>query len=511
MIIDKNNLPYEHVKQVNVVHPSGKFFMGLILEIIQIATKEILHKKYRTTDYEKSLDLDAALATAKNVTQVETDLQRMMNEDVKVIKERSHEIQELLSKIVGQENLSDYEKFISEWLEYLKEQKKAIHDRNTKIDEVVTKARKLFENAQEMLKKKEFKLETVPSETLTDTSLPSLIACMKKTLPVIKNFITSYPVGDVAVTEEEKQTVKQKLKELEQMDEIAKTLSEKCQILITKSSKLESLNEDHELLGNDNTFCGDNDNWKLSAFTESTLNFEASKNCMSSIDLKAFNQIALLDENDNVVRAPSHFNQTFAMNMEEKTFKAPPSQPALPSRRKRRDPMELLNKATSSVNSRANQSFIPMDNSMMMAPLKGPTSTPLPALSSTMLSPDIYGKNNNLFNFSTVSEISVMSLPRPRIESAIDETLEVKNVNKIQSSPVKLCMGVRDITNSKDFLPKITVSDATLTATVEGNNETVVEKENFGCELSTMVQRKSIADEDLFNVSDSCLNDVPED
>jgi hypothetical protein len=300
----------------------------------------------------------------------------------------------------------------------------------------------------------------------------------------------------VAVTEEEKRLVNQKLKDLEQMDAIVQSLTEKCKKLHTSCSKLHAMNEERQLLDNNDTFCGDNDNWKLSAFTESSLTFEASKNCTTSVDLKAFNQIALLDENDNILRAPSHFNRTIE-HMNDKTFKIPEKQPALPSRRrKRRDPMELLDKATS--NNRANQSFMPLDNSMMMPQFKGPTSTPLPPLSSTMLSPNMHG-NNFMLNFSTVSEISVMSLPRSRIESPIDRTFK-------NDSPAKSPMD--DITNS---MPKVTIIDATLTQQ-SGNEETLVEKENFGSSLTSMMRRKSIADEDLFNISDSCLEeDLPDE
>lgn len=498
MLIDKHNLQYEHVKQVNVVHPSGKKFMGLILEIIQIAIKDVLHKKYRNAEYEKSLDIDAAVAATKKITQVENDLQKMLNEDVKKIKERSHEIQVILSKIMTHEEITDYERFVTKWLEFLKTQSKAIEQRNVKIDEIVTKAHQLFKDAQEMMSKKEFKLEAFPNESFQNTSASFLIESLKKTLPVIKNFIVEYPVNDVAVTEEEKRIVAQKLKELEQMDTIVENLTEKCKTLQITCAKLQTMNEERQLLDNNDTMCDENDNWKLSAFTESSCNFEASKNCTASVNLKGFNQLALLDENDNILRAPSSFNRTLEMNVVvDNTFKVPPKQPSLPSRRrKRRDPMELLDKATSSNPRGGNQSFMPLDNSIMM-PFKSHTSTPLPPLSSTMLSPDFH-QNNLMLNFSSVSEISVMSLPRPHVESAIDKTLDY--------APVKNPMD--DITNS---MPKITIVDATLEATLRNEETIVVEKENFGTELSTLLKRKSIADEDLFNVSDTCLEELPDE
>lgn len=486
MLIEKHGLPYEQVKQVNVVHPSGKKFMALILEIIQIATKEVMHKKYRCTNFDQSLDINESLKAAKTITQVESDLHKMLNEDVKVIKERSHEIQEIFSNIIGHEELIDYERFITSWLAFLKQQSKSIEQRNIKIKDIIAKAHQLLEKAQEMMSKKEFVLTTIPSESF-NTSVSFLIENMKKILPIIKSFIVGYPVNEVNVTAEEKQIVKQKLKDLEQMDMIVKGMTEKCKSLQTTCTKLNTMIEARQFLDNDDTLNADNDNWKLSIFTESSMNFEAAKNCTTSFDLKGFTQLALLDENDNTARAACNFNRTLEINAAEKTFKVPSKQPILPSRRRRRDPMEILDKATSSGNAR-NQSFM-HDNSIMA--FKGPTSTPLPPFSSTMLSPDMH-RNNMMLNFSTVSEISML---KPHVESAIDRTLKDVNQNSYEKNPME------DITNS---IPKISIIEATL----PGDNdeeETLVQKENFGSELSTLIHRRSIADEDLFNISDSCL------
>jgi hypothetical protein len=215
----------------------------------------------------------------------------------------------------------------------------------------------------------------------------------------------------------------------------------------------------------------------------------------------------------------------------------PPKPKAMPSRRRQRDPMALLDKGLASSNSKTDLNSTAINSGSIP---KFTTSTPF---SSTMLSPDLIQQHANFSMISNISSVTQTShghtlnvhqnvqfhaVPKPDVLSSdVMNRIPWKDENKLkrlQRSPIAVTetleqafenrMSLEDV-NNRSAVPKFTLNDDTLCDGSKTNEfsssseNTVCEKDNFGCELpemdTVMFTKKQESEEDLFNVSDSVL------
>lgn len=451
-------------------------------------------KKFYSVDVETSLDMEAALQVSESMHQVESELQQTLNEDVKIIKERTLIIQGLLSEI---QNLDEelvnieFKDFIGQWFSYLTERSESIKERNLKINKITSQAQLIFEKAQKMMHN-DFKSSTlnVADDDNARALIVKLIENLTVYVPAIKHSLLNYPIAESTISEGESNMLINKLTEIQHLEKAVADSSAKCKYLSDLSSKLSAANETRRLLENESPFEHDEsyDFTNFSIFAEPSYSFDASKNCVSFVQIKEPTNLALLNDKFIDVRDMSHTLKRNDLNVTG-VFKFPQNQTIIPpARRQRRNAMEMIDRAISSKSSFMDQSL--MERSV--ATFNMPHSTPF---SSTMLSPELH---HNIFglNLSKVSEISSSSQKhsnQPR-----------KSKDKSMKNESMLSVVMDDITKN---IPTITLTDATKTKSPGG---TFCDKENFGMEIdfsnnsNTLTAHKT-ADEDLFDISDSCL------
>jgi hypothetical protein len=250
MLIEKYNIPQEKVKQVVVVHPHGKKFMGLVLEVIKIAHKEVLQKRFKSTSNEMSLNLPAALQYAQNLHKAEKDLNQVVNEEMKVIRERTQTIQKILTsvEVMRMQHFDDYgnfEEFIRMWHSFLKDKSENVRKKTEEINEVVIKTQKMFERAKAMMQNVKFE------ETGSNDSLITLINRLRKCLPVIKNYLENYPLQESSISDNEIKMLQKKITDLSQLDQNVINVQHKIKSFQESSFKLNGMYETSRLLDNE--------------------------------------------------------------------------------------------------------------------------------------------------------------------------------------------------------------------------------------------------------------------
>lgn len=478
-LINKYELPQEKLTQVT--HPSGKKFMGLLLEIINIATKEVMMKKIKNIEVETCLDINTAKLVSEKMYQKELDLQLTFNEDATLIKERTLIIQQLLLDIQNQDDdliNIELEDFIECWYSYVMERSESIKTGNSKIDEIMIKTQIIFENAQTMLRTQSLNLTVEKDQEAT---IPKLIQNLNAYIPIIKQILQNSPVTESKVSEGEKNMIMKQVSELQQLENIIPKTSEKRKCLKDLCLKLCTVNETCRLLEDESpleqTEYVNQSNFKL--FLEPPYAFfDASKNCVAYVDIKDSTHLSLL--NDKFFIDLKDKSQALKKNDLNITgvFKIPHNQTILSQRRQRRNAMEVLDKAISSKSLLMDQSILEKSVACNVAEKSHhllPSSTPF---SSTMQSPEMH---RNIFglNLSTISEISMKTSPK-QIYSKKNALKRPSNINHIA-------------------IP-ITYTDATLRE--EDLERTLCNKENFGAEIDT---EQKLVDEDLLDISDSCL------
>lgn len=461
-MIDKYELPQEKLKQVT--HPSGKKFMGLLLEIVNIAAKEVMLKTFKNAEIEKCLNKEPAKLVAENMHEKEVELQQTFDEDANFIKERISNIQELLLDIQNQdENLNgiEFKDFIEVWYSDVMEGKKSINSGNMKINKIMKESQLVFEKAKILLRN-DFKSQVLTVDKGSSHVFNLKLICnVKAFIPVIKQLLENYP-AETKVSESENNMILKKMLEVQLLLEKVPGMSEKCKFLNDVCSKHCAGNE--ALLEAETPFeqilCVNHFNFKL--LREPPLKFDASKYCVTHVEIKGSKtHLSLLtdklfiDEKDQAYKR-NELNMTGV-------FKIPQNQ-AGPQRRQRRKAMEVLDKAVLSKSSIVDQSFLEKSTIVHNAPC----STPF---SSTMLLPQMH---QNIFglNLSTVSEISVLPTITKKYEKKIPVLMD-HHINNI---------------------PKVMFTDASII------ERTICNKENFGTEI--------LIDDNLMDISDSCLTEV---
>lgn len=494
MLIEKHDLPYEKLKQVT--HPSGKKFMGLILEIINIAIKEMMIKRFRNVDCDKSLDIEATKLIKENMHKMETELfQQVINTEAQ-IKERTVRIQDLLHSIQQQQQQDEhfanieFEEFIEMWFKSLKNRSDAIKKKNLKMNQLIQKARDIYDKAQKMMRKD---FELLPASKSENYDVHKIIDHISS-LPAIAQFIENYPVDSSKQSTQDSRLLAIKTLELQQLQNMVKSTSEKCKMLSDLRVKTCTAFETSRILDDDDNEVNNSTErdvkWKFYTFSQPSYKFDASKKCINFVDIKDPTSLVFCSMKNSIITRADATDQITSSNRMDlhKTdvFKIPnQKQPLLPSRRRRRVAIDILDQAISTAaTSSKHQSSMYMDQ-ILMIPRTTASSTPF---SSTMLSPDM-NRNNFGFNLSVVSEISVLSQKQNKNNEQIKY-----QYSKNQKEELKQCGG------DNNYTPEIKLIEATLDEEklkVGEEDKTICNKENFKNQ-----------EEDLFNVSDSCL--IPE-
>lgn len=574
MLIDKHNLSQEKIKLVSVVHPSGQKFMSLILDLILIAIKEVMRRK--TINASISLDISKAKEMAKTMNQIESDLRNSLQSEMKVIREKTHEIQEIINRIYPRdENIESFDEFIKSWHEFDLRRMSTIRENQAKIAGIYKKVQLLQEKAEKILTDKKYDMiqpspnelrdfsefyEHIAAAPISDDAnelnIVALLLCLQSMLPKILNYIENFSYDEAEVSADEMKIVQQKLVELEKFDPLINRMLEREKTLHEKIAKLRTEKEEQDLLMNEDVIQNTmDDNDKMIRDTEEQdalrvllspkYSFDASKNCVNHVTITR-KHLAFAESDDSNDRSfrmnQSKFLRPFGsdtqLNKTRKDELMPPPKQTLPSRRKRRDAMQILEQATSKkfdLNSTKYTGAIPKSSS-------GP-------LSSTLLSSDLINHGNP--NFSTISSIAFTPIPHLKAcsknirhmdvdkhksfqqfakpdfltRNGLEQTIEnipwheIKRMDKLQGSPATKSDPLEDFGDFRAEIeanynhmassspPKICLNDQTL-----GDERTVCEKENFGSELisdnETIVFKTQFGDdENLFNVSDSLLVD----
>lgn len=443
-----------------MIHPGGKKFMSLILDLIQVAMKEIMRRRKLSAG--KAFDMDKVLNTVSNMKEVETDLVKSIKQETLVIKEKSCVIQELIEcKIypAGKYPFTFVE-FIEAWNDHNKNRFSEIAKRNGEIDNVYQRTADLFERANQMLSSKNFEVDAPPLSVIkeiaefydnagvADESLPNpvvenkvnftwLIIQLHLVLPTIISYVNNFTIESPESSIEEMKILQRLSVDVSKIEsniekfggkwrKMAREVIPKLKKEKGERDRLEEINESpEELAVKAAKEQVELDNLKI--LQSPKLYFDVSKNCLKHIVVKK-NRLALMDDagegKENLanetklfrpMKSPYVSGKNSRMNQSKLHEMVPPKQQP----RKRLNPMEMLERAMSNDAPKSRRDL--NSSSRYTGTIPKFTRSSTPGLSSTMILPD---RTQLLFNCSTISEImkSSPSLPpTPDAMKAIDE------------------------------------------------------------------------------------------
>ncbi|KAL7038156.1 hypothetical protein ACKWTF_009475 [Chironomus riparius] len=560
-LIDKYSLKQEKIKHVSVVHPSGKKFMSLILDLIITAIKEVMKRKNYSTDV--ALDLEKAEEVVSIMCEIETELESIIKIELKPLREKTVEIQELINSIYPIDSPIPFEEFITNWNSINKQRLAKIKEQKAKIKEIYKRADLLQQKGHEMLRNKEHKIikptdneikeladfyQNIELPIDKELNIVSLILHLESSLSVIQNYIQNFSYDEVEISDEEMRIAKRKLEELKQFEPLMQILSEKQQQL---KEKVMERDVDEEDVQDDELFDEAQGKEVMRTIASPRLCFETAKSSINKVH--KIHKLAF-GENEGTTSSADHsmmqsrlYRPLSDTSLNRSKEMGPPKARDLPSRRRKRDPMAILDKALA--RSRSKQDL----NSTAVNTGVNPTLVASTPFSSTMLSPDLI----NHANFSMISNISTVTqtphipnkgnnvfaqfmnvqqnvqfhaIPKPDVllmdQIPWNDEIKMKNLQKSPITKADPIVSLEEAFGRKmtlveidqnvagpSTMPKITVNDETLCAGSSMNefssssDITVCEKENFGSELETFMFTKQACEEDLFNVSDSILVD----
>lgn len=560
IIIDKYHLAQEKVKLVFVVHPGGRKFILLILDLVMIAIKEIM--KRRKFAPGKSFNMKTVMVACSNMKEVETCLVNSIKTETKIVKERTLAIQKLVDSIYPHgEFPMTFEEFIEAWHAHNEEQLIAIKGRTAAMEEIYCQAEDLFNRAQQLLSAKTFEAIATPLKDIQDIAefyanagvaddipqpiadgklnFPWLVAQLHLVLPTIVTYVENFRFEPSDTNNDELKVLQRLSRELDKIetnvDEFAVKFNEVITALI---AKLKQKKEEREL---DQTVektpeqeakeILERENLKL--LVSPKYYFDASKECLKHVMVKK-NRLALMDDEE----------QKENLANETKFYRAPKSpyvkklnqskivnemRPPKPQPRRRFNAMELLNEATAGAKNRRDM------NSSIRYTGAVPKQAQVDNMrfSSTLLSP--YFNHPPAFNISTLSEISEVTLAAPEtpLIAAQPFTLETPiDWNNIQSSNAEVLKtiqkspkgGLRSLLTADEIFnnhPKVQLNDETMKNEISAaqgsgsssdtSDQTTMRIKSSNDSENNSYSLKSIrlqTDEDLFNVSDSILRDI---
>ena len=552
-LIDKHNLSQEKIKLVAVVHPCGKKFLSLILDLIAICIKDIMRR--RKIPSGKSFDIEKVTQVCINMKEVENDLVNSINNETKVIKEKTEKIQEILNKKIypQTEFPMSFSEFIASWHEENQNQFQAIKERSERMKNVQVKTRELCAKAEDLLAQKTYEVTQEPLEVIKSIvefyenagvtneqippavvdeklNFPWLIAQLHLVLPAITAYISNSSFESAESSNEELKVLKRLSLELVKIegkfDLFASQFRKRVPAMV---EKLRKKKEERQRIESENASPEkvairaakeQIEMESLNLLSSPRYYFDSSKDCLKNVIVKK-NRLALIDEDDGKenlneskfyrpAKSP-YVNKSQKMNMTISNEMGPPKlQP-----RRRLDPMALLEKATSKVS----KSRVDLNGSRYTGTVP---KVSLNKFSSTMLSPDL--NSPVFFNCSTVSAISKTSphLPfSPVIESMFgndtvkskdtsipwDDTVKMKSIQMSPKGGLKSLVPLEEIFKGP---PKVELNNETLTETTENTlcEEKSENSDNTSFNCTSIMMMKIKSDEDLFNTSDTVLQQL---
>lgn len=537
MLLEKYDPSKEKITIAVVVHPGGRKFLWHMIFLVKITLKEVMRR--RKINPNQSLNIEKTREVVSKLNEIHNNVNGIMKDDLKLIKDKTTHIQELINVIYPQDqNSIPFEEFIENWHSLNKIRLEKIQQRDAMAKEVVEKSEILQENARKMLKNKNFKIEEPTADQIKELAefyqdievpmenhfnIASLLLYLESTLPIIREYIKSFSYDEVEISHEEMKIVKEKLVELQRFQPLIKKLTEKqnklkekvSKVLTEKAERENVTDEGNQTVQDEEKILKEaHDREMVQLLLSPKHKFTTTKSNINSIKLRKNHLIFAEDEGAfNADHSVTNFNRSIVCRPPEiklnKTrdveFPKPQQTNKPPSRRRRRDAFQLMEQALSSSNA-SNKNKIEQQSNTGAIPKF--SSTPF---SSTMLSPDLINHANA--NFSMISNISsVVQTPVTSLQPK--NSARHNQFNTFLRPDVLSKQHQYNAVEIEQIITKTTAMslvDETLCnpvpLSVSSENE-FCEKENFGwnVESETVFFRKH-DEEDLLNVSDTVLID----
>lgn len=498
-----------------------------------IALKEVMKRRKLAT--EASIEIEKTEEVCANMKQIENEMVTSINSETKAVRARVASITDLLSQIysTGEQGMA-FEDFVRAWHEFNKARLTSFKNDSRTMELIFADMENLKEKARDMLTPKTFEPFAPAVEECRDLvdyyeddgavenlDLQWYLAKLHQVLPTIHKFVAEFSVDPANVTAEELRVIKKFSLELEKIE----TKTEELRVVLKtkvartvqdlkrhheEQKRLEGENQSPEKLAEVKAM-DEMELEKLKASQSPSLCFDATKNCVKHVAVRKIRLALLYD--DGKVKDDLNESKMYRSMRQPSGKKMKPNQtskfgemapPSRPSSRRRLDAMELLERATSNHydlnSSRHVTGVVPKRN----------LKAPLPTFSSTMLSPHF---RPDLLDCSSISAISKAS---PVIDTSLDSTLEETMQRNSSIELRKTQVPFAELAT----LPIVSTTDATLLAGYENSeNSTVKQNGNFSENSSGKVKSgdsldslrmRLVSDEDLFNTSDTVLQEVEE-
>lgn len=192
-IIDKHNLQQEKVKAAFVVHPGGRKFMSLVLDLIQLAILEVMKKKNYET--EKSIDIENTASLAEKMQESDKNFQEIIELEISKFKRICDSIELLfVDRIMPADSLVVVENFMENWNDFNKATNAKIKSTDCLVTKTAKSAERLLENATKMLSftNKDIDEMSSDADNKSGDSLPVILRAVQRLLPVIVDFIRKF-------------------------------------------------------------------------------------------------------------------------------------------------------------------------------------------------------------------------------------------------------------------------------------------------------------------------------
>lgn len=511
--------------------------MSLVLDLIQLAILEVMRKKNYET--EKSIDMEKTADLAEKMRESDKNFQEMIELEISKFKRISDSIELLfVDTIMPADSLVVVENFVESWNNFNRATNAKIKSTDCLVTKTVKSAERLLENAMKMLSftSKDIDEMSSDAENQSDDSLPVILRAVQRLLPVIVDFIrkfySSLDVNQLSALEEERKFVSEKFDSLSAIVSGLKDISVRMDTsikpwieIMEKKKRDDKISKEEEepeymIALKAERERKDQELMSLLRRPNYTINVQAA------MENETCRRISLKEDTSS--KSQNKLNETVLYRMPRVSFikKAPQvptigcnssflmKPPASSSVFGRINTRDLLERATS----RAPKQLRPDQSRSRYLGVVPKIITP--KLSSTMLSTD---QEHGLFDCTGVSEIRSNS---PMIESPREDDTPLKPaVAAVDAYFVTPMMKNEDLSPRRKLIsqfekePKLDQNSPTLEIPMVENvleadesektisNEKSSSGSNGTCIDSTFAAFQLKNDEDLFDVSDTVLND----
>lgn len=524
-IIEKNKLQQDKVKLVFVVHPGGKKFMSLILDLISLAIAEVMKRK--NFEAGKSIDLDETTEMVTKMGEKEKSFLAAVENETKKFKEIADKIEKLIVEKILPANLpaTMLDDFMSEWNKVNNERFNETLKAQKKSSETFKKGVKFCESVKKVLSMKSS--ENLKSQN--EISLPQLLHQVNKILPALIDYKNKWTLNvsreEEMKIEEQQEFVNKMLKSFEKINidlhELREYMKNEFDPFIQKVTELKieaqmkAREEESDEMAAIRAQRDRRDQELLEMLrapkyqlnigqvpSEAVINTRISLMEDSEARDRFSNSPFYQVPKAGMIRRAANSSRSSKTSASFNESIKPPIFKSINTR-------DLLDRATSRLQS--NRLNATSRVNPLIPRIKLGTT---PKLSSTLLSATHF--ENGLFNCTGVSLISSSS---PHVESPETEhttAIEVKQKDQIVETPMISADELkisprRQLTKQFDKVERESlISEVTLTGSTasDENKENIKNKTNEITTDFTFAAYELKNDEDLFDVSDSVLQDL---